>query len=337
MTLIVAQYAFGFNVTAATRSWDGGGANSFWDATANWSNNVAPVNGDAILFPDGTPRLINTNRVSVVTNVASLRFIGDGYQVYSVPLHITDGITNVPLLFADPNTLNAVIHVAASQSWFVASRRSLILNSNVVFPAAPVKLSVNIASTGTLTVNGRLAGNNSAEVVKLGSGRLDLKGSTNTVHTLVLADGTLTLDTGLGGLLVISNGASLQGTGVVQSLICAGEVRPGGAGAGTMTFTSTNSNFEAGGRLVVDLKGLTAGLEYDQLRTRGVAINGAELSVQVAANFNFAIGQKFVIIENANIADSISGAFANLPQGGRLTNNGIVFQANYTGKTGNDL
>ena len=35
---------------AATKTWDGGGADNNWTTAANWDANVAPSAGDALVF-----------------------------------------------------------------------------------------------------------------------------------------------------------------------------------------------------------------------------------------------------------------------------------------------
>src|SRR5262245_35012332 len=79
-----------FTCDAATRIWDGGGTSGFWDAAANWSNNAAPINGDVLIFPPSASRTINTNRASGgITNLGSIQFTGDDYELFSAPLNIT--------------------------------------------------------------------------------------------------------------------------------------------------------------------------------------------------------------------------------------------------------
>src|SRR5262245_10467712 len=118
---------------AATRTWDGGGTNGFWDLSVNWSGNLAPTNGDVLTFPTNVARLVNTNRAAGgLTNFSALRFSGDGYQIFSVPLNLTNGLTNVAFV-GKANTLNAELRLRANQSWFVDNGTTLLLGSNVVF------------------------------------------------------------------------------------------------------------------------------------------------------------------------------------------------------------
>src|SRR5262245_15272454 len=117
------------SVSAATRFWDGGGTNRFWDAAANWSNNVAPVNGDVLVFPGNAAQFASTNRAAGgLTNLASLQLTGAGYNIFGLPLNLTNGITqSVPL--GGANTFGATLQLRRSQNWFVAGRNVLTLRS----------------------------------------------------------------------------------------------------------------------------------------------------------------------------------------------------------------
>src|SRR5438067_877472 len=53
---------------AATRSWTGGGGNVLWSNPANWQGNVAPIDGDDLVFTVGdTPTLATTNDFPLIT------------------------------------------------------------------------------------------------------------------------------------------------------------------------------------------------------------------------------------------------------------------------------
>jgi hypothetical protein len=71
---------------AATRTWSGGGGNALWSNPANWAENVAPVDGDSLVFPDtaGPTTLTNdlTNLLVHSILVASARtFTGNGIRL----------------------------------------------------------------------------------------------------------------------------------------------------------------------------------------------------------------------------------------------------------------
>src|SRR5262245_30150310 len=190
---------------AATRFWDGGGTAGFWDISANWSNNAAPINGDALVFPANVTRLVNTNRASGgLTNLSSLRFIGGGYEVFSGPLILTNGLTNVGGFAGGDVTLNAVLQPRSNQSWSVGTVAGLTLNSNVLFPSTPLTLTVDVGSRGVFRLNESLRGHAQIDVVKLGGGTLDLNGNTNVLGALRAGDGILNIDGFINGSLIIS-------------------------------------------------------------------------------------------------------------------------------------
>ncbi len=326
------------DLSAATRHWDGGGANGFWDTAANWSNNVAAVNGDALFFPTNVARLVNTNRTSGnLTNISAIRFTGDGYSVFSVPfINLTNGLTNAGFVNS-ANTLNAGLTLRGNQTWAVGGRNTLTVNSNVNWAG----FSLTNDLDGTLIMNGVFNGGIGAQLFKLGGGRLELNGTPNSIPTVRVIDGTLQVDGALTAAtsFVISNGASLTGTGSVSAFTCAGDFSPGSVSApGRLAMTGAgNAAFTSGARFFANIDGLSPGEDYDQFRTPTPPnLSSATLLVLRSFSFPFVVGQKFVIITNTGAAAQ-STAFANLAQNARLTNSGIVFQISYTGGSGNDV
>jgi autotransporter-associated beta strand protein len=72
--------------------WDGGGVDANWMTPENWVGDVAPVAGDALIFPDGAAKLSNTNNFSPGTNFASLS-IGSGYSINGNAIALTTGVS----------------------------------------------------------------------------------------------------------------------------------------------------------------------------------------------------------------------------------------------------
>src|SRR5262249_34530615 len=84
----------------------------------------------------------------------------------------------------------------------------------------------------------------------------------------------------------------------------------------------------------VQLNGLTAGTQYDQLNAGGnVVLGGATLNVSVG--FSPVAGNTFTIIQHTS--GTTSGAFAGLAQGATFTANAVTFQISYTGGSGQDV
>lgn len=61
--------------SAATRTWDGGGATNSWTDAANWSENTAPVSGDSVLL-----NATSSKNLTIDTNVSVVYFaVQSGY------------------------------------------------------------------------------------------------------------------------------------------------------------------------------------------------------------------------------------------------------------------
>ncbi|HEY0048648.1 MAG TPA: hypothetical protein VGB68_05145, partial [Pyrinomonadaceae bacterium] len=62
-------------VEAATRTWDGGGVTNNWSEAANWSDDIAPVNGDETIF-----NAAGTKNATIDVSVSVFNFfIQSGY------------------------------------------------------------------------------------------------------------------------------------------------------------------------------------------------------------------------------------------------------------------
>lgn len=335
--LVVLILSLGVPATrAASRTWLGAGANSFWDTAANWQPAGAADNGDALIFPITNTKLQNTNRflVNGGNRFSSIRFQGGGYAVQTTTLSLTNGLSNTSPL-GTANTLSGFLQLRKNQGWFVTNKTTLTLQSNLFLNGFSLSADVD----GVLSFTDNVVG--SGELAKTGVGRLDLNGLTNSPTTTRVLDGILQVDGALAGSLVISNGASLSGTGSVPTFTCAGDVKPGGDGVGALTVSGTVSSvFAPGSRLFIQLAGNQPGVGYDQLRTVSPpSLSGATLILTRDPAIPIQLGQSFIILTNSG-AGSISSTFVGLPSGARITNsaNGrIVFEIRYNGGNGNDV
>src|SRR5688572_13235773 len=118
----------------ATRTWDGTGANNFWTNSSNWSLNIAPVNGDGIVFPGGVPRIVNTNTAGGPTNLLFLQLTGSNYVIFGPSLVLTNGLTNSPPV-TESNRLNCAVNLGGHQTWLGATKTILAFGSNVTLSA----------------------------------------------------------------------------------------------------------------------------------------------------------------------------------------------------------
>ena len=169
--------------------------------------------------------------------------------------------------------------------------------------------------SGTLINSGDVIINGTLSRLAYGYGNYTY---TQTGGSTLLAGGTL------GALSVNLNGGDLSGDGTVAANVnnIAGRVNPGGVGtAGTINIVAVpfgvTGNYTQGdsGVLNIDIGGLTAGSEFDQLNVSGAATLVGTLNVGL---INFAAaGDSFRFLT----FNSLSGNFAtqNLPSlGGGL-------------------
>jgi autotransporter-associated beta strand protein len=159
-----------------------------------------------------------------------------------------------------------------------------------------------------------------------------------------------------GGLVINNTTGSGTGTGPVQ--VTAGTLAGRGIIAGTVTIGTGSGTgaFLAPGKGASTLTTLTIQraltfkpdstytcrlntkkTKADQVVAKGVTIeSGAQFNFKVIGNKELRVGKSATVISNTS-ANSISGTFANLPDGSTFTIGANSFQADYTGGNGNDL
>jgi autotransporter-associated beta strand protein len=180
-----------FSADGAIWSWSGGGgANAYWNNSANWGFAGTPANGDTVIFPASQPNELNTNNIPGLTlNQIVFAGAGGGYDIRGNAFTLTNGliVTNT----TGANTIeNDIILTTASV---------LIVVSNGV----------------SLALDGSLSG--SVGVTKAGLGTLlyqcpftDNSGNNSYTGTTLVAGGTLQVNVGgfnaVSGPLVIGDG-----------------------------------------------------------------------------------------------------------------------------------
>jgi uncharacterized delta-60 repeat protein len=179
-------------------------------------------------------------------------------------------------------------------------------------------------------------------VTKEGTGVFTVTGSgTNSFSgDTTISAGTLAVNASHpNSPIYIHPNGTLAGTGTVfQVTALGGQVAPGQSpgvlDVGGITFSSPGSS------LAIEINGLAAGTEYDQLEVNGpgaiVLSNGA---LNVALNFIPNPGDRFMIVKN-NTTDPLglgSNKFLNLPEGAQIIANGTPLEITYVGGDGNDV
>jgi fibronectin-binding autotransporter adhesin len=339
IVVLAALTLAAFPSTAATKVWDGS-ASGLWTTAANWASGVAPVNGDALVFPGLVTRLLTTNAPGAATNFTAITLTGNGYSLFSSILSLTNGLTNAGPVRSF-NTLRAPVRLRQSQTWAVNALNTLVVQSNLNLSG--VTLRLNLA--GDLQAEGNFFGSGDGNLIKLGIGRLELNGNNNAVHELRVDAGTLAVDGVVtADLFSISNGVVFAGAGEVSGFTIGGTFRIGtntGAATGSLKVTAPGTaTFLPGGSMEAQVFGPAPGIEYDQLSVNTPPdLSHGTLSVLRSSAFPLSVGQRFVIITNTDISP-ITTTFTNLPQGAFITNAlapVTVFQISYVGGDGNDV
>lgn len=171
---------------------------------------------------------------------------------------------------------------------------------------------------------------------KLGAGTLTLNGNNTNAAAVTVSTGTLLVNGIQQSAITVSTNATLGGDGIVGNItVTGGRIAPGvGAGvlsSGNVSFSGSSSSYQ------VELNGLIAGSQHDQLNARGsVALGGSTLLVSPGSGFAPKEGQSFLILSNDS-SDSITGTFAGQPQGSVLNVGALKFLVRYNAGSGNDV
>jgi len=319
---------------AVTKTWDGSSSSS-WSIAANWTNGVAPVNGDGLLFPLGAANLVNTNNSSTVTNFTFITISGSNYVLQSGhSLSITNGLTNSPEIANTSNNLSAAVTVRANQTWANATKSILTLRSNVTLSTFQLTFVVD----GSVAAEANVTGSAGSQFFKDGGGQLELDGAANFLPDLRVRDGTLLVDGVLAGGLTISNGAALIGSGTVPAFTNSGSVSPGvGSTPGVLTVSAGGATRFNSGSLTFQLNGLVPGTDHDQLKVSAPPdLTGATLGVVRGAGFSPLVGDRFIIITNTGAA-AFTTTFLGKPEGAAQTNGGVIYTVSYTNGSRKDV
>lgn len=323
---------------AATRTWDGGGTDANWSTAANWSTDVAPVAGDALVFPATAAQFTSNNDIGFLTTFPAITIEGGTYTLNGNPIRLSSSI----LANGGTTTINFPITAVAPQtiSTGTGSFLTLLLYSMGSFP-------LTIDGTGTTGI-GLLSG--SGTITKTGLGAAAIVASAGYNGGIVHNNGIFIVDANIPSASVnINNGTTgglnelsgFGGTGTVGATT----VTQGIISAGTLTSPTGILNLANGVTFTADgiygckIGGTTPGANgHDQLNVTGtVTLANALLAPLPWNGFEPAIDDTFVIIANDG-ADAINGTFLNAPEGSTFAGPlNTAFQISYRGGDGNDV
>ncbi|MFN3409172.1 MAG: beta strand repeat-containing protein [Limisphaerales bacterium] len=219
--------------TGNTRTWTGAGTNGLWSNPQNWAGNIAPVSGDALLFPSGAARLVNTNDLPTNTVLHSVTFGAgsSGYRLHGNPAAL---IAHAESLAASgTNALALPLILTTNQPVRAAAGGTLAFEGAVDTNFR----TLQTADAGHLLFLGPIVGG--GHVDTLGSGLVEFRG-TNTyagstrVHTGTLICRNSTPGANSGSALIVTNTGTLQ-------LLGSGDLNKGFVLGGAVIVSNTGA------------------------------------------------------------------------------------------------
>lgn len=327
----IVLFIFVASSKAATRIWDGGGANANWNTAANWVDDIAPVANDDLVFPATSAQFATNNNYFIFTNFNSIHIEGGNYTIGGNPFSTTAGIT----VDAGTQAINTAIRLNAAQTFLVGQTATVtillgVTNSGHLF---------SVDGAGVTIIIGLVTG--SGGLTKKGNGIMGLVSNNNYTGATTIEGGILVVDGSMPNNPMTLAGGGLGGTGTVGAVTT---TTMGGLGAGTLTSPTGilnirgNVSLNSQTVLLIKLNGNTVGTGYDQIKVTGaVDLNGCVLLPTPLNNFNPAIGDVYQIIDNDG-SDAITGTFTGIAEGAIFTTpNNIKFRVSYHGGDGNDV
>ncbi|MFZ1265020.1 MAG: hypothetical protein WAU95_01010, partial [Anaerolineae bacterium] len=162
-----------------------------------------------------------------------------------------------------------------------------------------------LSGAGNTTVTS-VTFNNSGSVEAL-SGTLGFVGGySQSAGSLTLGGGNVQAN----GTLAL-NGGSLNGVGTVTANVSnSGQIAPGNGGAGALAIVGAYTQ-AAGGTLNIELGGLTAGSQHDQLTVSGAVTLNGTLNVTLINGFSPAVNDNFIVLTYASRSGTFSAIAGN--------------------------
>ena len=338
LLLILVSCAFLSNAFSAVKTWDGGGADANWTTAANWTNDVAPVANDDLVFPATSAQSATNNNFFILTSFRSLTFEGGTYTIGGNPFRLTNGI----VVNGGTPTVNTAITTSAAQT-FTAAQGTV-----TTLAILSIGTTLTIDGSGSFGI-GVLSG--SGAIIKNGLGASLLASASGYSGAITLNDGIFVDDANTPNSQVNINGGTIGGgefgfsgfggTGTVgATTVTAGVLSAGTLTAPTGILNINNGlTFTANGNYACKISGTSPGANgHDQLNVTGtVTLNNARLVPVPFGTFQPAIGDSFVILRNDG-TDLINGTFLNAPEGATFSGAlNTAFRITYRGGDGNDV
>jgi autotransporter-associated beta strand protein len=314
-------------------------------------NGTTTVNGGTLALPDGDWK--TGGRYSSGTGASGTIIVGAG-----ATLSTSSGVTGMQ----NGLTLNG--GTVSSRGLTHSNYRNLLLESNITAGGAATSTisseislagdrEIAVSTDSTLNITGGIANDGffggSQGITKTGTGTLKLTAANNSyTGATVVSDGTLVVNGNIStsSMTTAQSGAAVSGSGTVGSLtINSGAFLNPGNSPGIL---NVDGDFTQAGTLTMEINGIIAGTQHDQLNVNRVSGNGSvSLSGALVTAFSgnsYTNGNLLFILLNDE-SDAITGTFSGLAQDSIVTNYGgldwkISYTADSTSNTftgGNDV
>jgi len=266
-----------------------------------------------------------------ITSIVNDGIAGSKWFLVATQNHAAASGANASTLVEGGQFL-ALNYTVGSDSSVDTNTNIMTLNNGARVVASGATVTNGIAVTGTggvitttaaTTISGQITG--SGQLWKNGSGTLTLTGNNIYTGNTNVSEGKLVLNGNVTSSVLIYKNASMGGSGrITGNLTNYGTLAPGNS-PGTLTITG---NYIEAGSLDIEVWGLTAGTQHDQVAASGSATfqAGSNLMVtKTGGTFDLARTQSVLAVSAA----SYSGAFTTLDRSTQTTQ---VFFNNATGR-----
>ena len=320
LTCLLVNFSFALSTaTAATHTWTGSSLlNNHWSSGTNWLPGLPNSDGtDEIIFEAGAMR--TTSTVDVNHHINSIQFV-DAAQ--PTPSFIVDGTGLLHLhgsgagIFVHENahTISAPLQL---ESPLVTISNSSPASGRLILQS-PIDINGNLLRLATgssgISLEGTLSG--AGDIAVEGPGTVTVSSANSYTGNTSVVLGELQVDNSTGsatgsGNLTIQSGGVLSGRGRIDGAV---DVRPGGTVApapfddGGLRVGSID--FASGAKLEIDF---AQNASHDLVRVTGSAALGGQLLVELNDD-DPPPSALFTVLTSS----SLSGVFANAPNGGRV-------------------
>ncbi len=227
-----------------TKTWSGATSDN-WSLNTNWLGNVAPVDGDDLVFPQGASRKSTTFNNIVGASFSSITIDGTGYTISGNGIFLTSGTNGIVFgSNAGPTTLSVGINVATAHGWMIT--QPLAMSGSITLAAQlTVDTTANVAFTGVI--------DGASSLRKAGTGTLTLSGNNFYGGQTAIVEGTVVVQhnnaLGLSGSVAsrttVNDGAVLALDGVSLNIAETLSLNGQGTGGGAVRMLSGSCNAPA--------------------------------------------------------------------------------------------